>query len=121
MAVKAIKLGAYEFLEKPFDESRLAESIRRAIGEASEKKHDAARREQLTARLDSLSDRQRQVFDLAVSGMSNKEIADRLAISVRTVEIHRAWVMERMGARNIAELVRMDAIIGDGGAPPREP
>jgi two-component system response regulator FixJ len=121
MAVKAIKLGAFEFLEKPFDERRLAESIREAVATASERRRSASLASDLKARRDSLSERQRQVFDLAVTGAGNKEIAATLGISVRTVEIHRAWMMERMGARNVAELVRMDAIIGDGGAPPREP
>ncbi len=58
--------------------------------------------------LAGLTERQRQVFDLAVSGLSNKEIAGRLAISFRTVENHRAWMMERMGVRNLAELIRLD-------------
>jgi two-component system response regulator FixJ len=122
MAVKAIKLGAFEFLEKPFDERRLVDAIRDAVASASERQRSAAQARDLKARRDSLSERQRQVFDLAVTGAGNKEIAAALGISVRTVEIHRAWVMERMGARNVAELVRMDAIIGgDRGAPRQEP
>lgn len=111
MAVAAIKLGAFDFIEKPFDESRLLDSIRNATSEASSKQRTAADLAQMRARLESLTERQRQVLDLAVAGLSNKEIAERLGISFRTVENHRAWMMERMGARNLAELVRMDMIL----------
>ncbi len=107
MAVAAIKLGAFDFIEKPFDEARLLASIRDAV----EKDHDAeggrAELEKLRARFETLSLRQRQVMELAVQGFSNKEIGSRLKISPKTVENHRAWVMERIGARNIAELVRI--------------
>lgn len=108
MAVAAIKLGAFDFIEKPFDESRLLEAIRNAGGQAQRQQVAEAEIADLRARFDSLSERQRQVFNLAVAGHSNKEIAARLGISFRTVEIHRAWMMERMNARNLAELVRME-------------
>jgi two-component system response regulator FixJ len=106
MAVGAIKLGAFDFIEKPFDEKRLLESIREAVGPAREARDDSAELRQLRAQADSLSDRQREVMELAATGLSNKEIALRLRISHRTVESHRAWMMERMQARNLAELVR---------------
>ena len=108
MAVAAIKLGAFDFIEKPFDESRLIEAVRNAAGNARQRQVISAETADLRARYDGLTERQRQVLDLAVTGLSNKEIAGRLGISFRTVEIHRAWMMERMGARNLAELVRME-------------
>jgi two-component system, LuxR family, response regulator FixJ len=111
MAVSAIKLGAFDFIEKPFDESRLLESVLNATSDASSRQRTAAEVIETRARMESLTERQRQVLDLAVAGLSNKEIAERLGISFRTVENHRAWMMERMGARNLAELVRMDMML----------
>lgn len=108
MAVAAIKQGAFDFIEKPFDESRLLESIRNAAGEAQGRQIASTELTELRARFDGLTERQREVLQLAVEGLSNKEIAMRLGISFKTVESHRAWMMERMGARNLAELVRME-------------
>ena len=107
MAVAAIKIGAFDFIEKPFDENRLLASIRNAVEQGRQQMSDAAELEQLQSRFNSLSLRQRQVMELAVAGLSSKEIGKRLKISSKTVENHRAWVMERIGARNLAELVRM--------------
>jgi FixJ family two-component response regulator len=107
MAVAAIKVGAFDFIEKPFDEARLLGSIRNAVDKTQQPDIDAAELEKLQARFNTLSARQRQVMDLAVAGLSNKEIGSQLKISPKTVENHRAWVMERIGARNIAELVRL--------------
>jgi two-component system response regulator FixJ len=107
MAVAAIKVGAFDFIEKPFDEVRLLASIRNAVEQGRERDADATEVESLQTRFNTLSPRQREVMDLAVAGLSNKEIGTRLKISPKTVENHRAWVMERIGARNIAELVRI--------------
>jgi len=106
MAVAAIKVGAANFIEKPFDESRLLASVREAI-EESQQRENSDQRKDLPARFEALTTRQRQVMELAVAGLSNKEIGAQLDISPKTVENHRAWVMERIGARNIAELVRL--------------
>jgi two-component system response regulator FixJ len=107
MAVAAIKIGAFDFIEKPFDENRLLAGIRNALEQGREQRSNAAELEQLQSKFNSLSLRQRQVMELAVAGLSSKEIGIRLKISSKTVENHRAWVMERIGARNLAELVRM--------------
>jgi FixJ family two-component response regulator len=107
MAVSAIKSGAFNFIEKPFDEARLLASIRNALEIGHQKAIDAAQTEELYSRVKTLSERQRQVMELAVAGLSNKEIGSRLSISPKTVENHRAWVMERTGAKNLADLVRI--------------
>jgi len=107
MAVAAIKVGAFDFIEKPFDEARLLASIRNALNKMQQPEIDAVELEELQSRFNTLSARQRQVMELAVVGLSNKEIGSQLKISPKTVENHRAWVMERIGARNIAELVRI--------------
>lgn len=107
MAVAAIKLGAFDFIEKPFDEGRLLASIRNAVAVARQQAKDAAETQRLRSRFEMLSARQRQVMELAVAGLSNKEIGSQLNISPKTVENHRAWVMERIGAKNLAELVRI--------------
>ena len=107
MAVSAIKLGAFDFIEKPFDEYRLLASIRNAVEIGRQKTTDSAELEKLQSRFGLLSARQRQVMELAVAGYSNKEIGTMLNISPKTVENHRAWVMERVCAKNLAELVRM--------------
>jgi FixJ family two-component response regulator len=107
MAVSAVKTGAFDFIEKPFDESRLLASVREAVEKRRERVNSAADLDKMQARFELLSSRQRQVMELAAAGLSNKEIGARLKISPKTVENHRAWVMERMEARNVAELVRI--------------
>ena len=107
MAVRAVKAGAHDFLEKPFDPNRLVAGIRSAIERASSDRADQRTIEDLKERVALLSERQRQVMDLAVVGFSNKEIAQQMGITPRTVESYRAWVMEKTGAANLAELVRL--------------
>ena len=107
MAVSAVKAGAHDFLEKPFSPDRLVEAIKGAVDKAHHKLAEGQELQRLAARVNELSERQKQVMELAVKGLSNKEIAQNLRISPRTVETYRAWVMEKTGARNIAELVRL--------------
>jgi len=107
MAVSAIKNGAFDFIEKPFDEGRLLAAIQKAVAMGRQHAFDATEVEKLRSRFKTLSERQRQVMELAVAGSSNKQIGLQLNISPKTVENHRAWVMERMGAKNLAELVRI--------------
>lgn len=106
MAVRAVKLGAFDFIEKPFDEKRLLDGIWHATNQAREAKGESSDLQQARILASGLTDRQREVMELAVAGLSNKEIALRLRVSRRTVETHRAWMMERMQARNLADLVR---------------
>jgi two-component system response regulator FixJ len=107
MAVAAVKAGAHDFIEKPFDDQRLLESIGTALDAVRRKKAYEDSVQEFADRVGELSVRQRQVMDLAVQGYSNKEIAQELGISPRTVETYRAWVMEKTGARNLADLVRL--------------
>jgi len=107
MAVRAIKSGAFDFIEKPFDHQRLVESIRGAIADGRHRQSQQAQLADTMARAAELSQRQREVMALVAEGLSNKEIGIRLGLSPRTVENYRAWVMEKMGANNLAKLVRM--------------
>jgi two-component system response regulator FixJ len=111
MAVSAIKIGAFDFIEKPFDETRLLASIRNALDQTRQHMSDVVELEQIQKLFNSLSSRQREVMELAAAGLSSKQIGLKLGISGKTVEHHRAWVMERLGARNLAGLVRMAMII----------
>ena len=107
MAVSTIKLGAFDFIEKPFDHQRLVDSIKNAIQKSEQRRSREGELAEIKSRVAELSQRQREVMDLVVKGLSNKEIALKLALSPRTVENYRAWVMEKMSAGNLAELVRM--------------
>jgi two-component system response regulator FixJ len=107
MAVEAMKNGALDFIEKPFADDVLIESIGRAVNRAAEQHQSAAAAEQVRQRLESLSDRERQVLGGVVAGQPNKTIAFNLGISPRTVEVYRAGLMAKMQARSLAELVRM--------------
>ena len=111
MAVSAVKAGAHDFLQKPLDELRLLACVESAINQSREVQSDASELNDLEARVAELSARQREVMELASQGLSNKEIAAKLSISPRTVETYRAWVMERTGARNVAELVRLAVLL----------
>ena len=114
MAVRALKAGAFDFIEKPFDDRRLLDSITDAMAGTARRRTTTETVAALAARHAELSDRQRQVMNLVAEGMVNKAIAARLGISPRTVEIYRARVMEKMGARNLAELVRMALALDKG-------
>jgi two-component system response regulator FixJ len=114
MAVKAIKEGAFDFIEKPFDDERLVASITTAAEQGLKRQIEQGERADLERRRSELSPRQQEVLDLVVQGLANKEIALRLQISPRTVENYRAWAMEKMGAKNLADLVRKALILREG-------
>ena len=107
MAVKAMKAGALDFIEKPFDDDTLLATIQRALEvDASQRLQQAGRAEYAT-RLAQLTPREHEVMLMVTDGKSNKEIANELGVSAKTVEAHRARVMEKMEAHSLAELVRM--------------
>ncbi len=107
MSVRAMKAGALDFLQKPFDEQDLLEAVYRAIDRC---RQDQAHREELKeleARIRTLTPKEHEVFVLVITGMPNKNIADRLDTAEKTVKVHRASIMKKMGAQSVADLVRM--------------
>ena len=113
MAVQAMKEGAFEFIQKPFRDQDLLDRINHALKQDAENRNTVARRADIQHRLESLTPRERQVMDMVVDGAANKVIAIDLALSERTVEIHRAKVMEKMGARSVAHLVKLQLTLTD--------
>ncbi|MGB3900001.1 MAG: response regulator FixJ [Mesorhizobium sp.] len=112
MAVAAMKAGAVDFIEKPFEDETLVEAIKRAASQLEESPAAMVDTATLGVRLDSLSERERQVLSAVVAGLPNKTIGFDLGISPRTVEVHRANIMSKMQARNLPELVRMSIAMG---------
>lgn len=110
LAVEAMKAGVVDFLEKPFDEDSLLAAIRTAQ-HAPEALNEDPERERVRAILDSLSPREHEVLDGVVEGKLNKVIAHELGISPRTVEVYRANVMSKTGARGLSELIRMVLLV----------
>ncbi|MBK7847327.1 MAG: response regulator transcription factor [Zoogloea sp.] len=106
MAVAALKKGAVDFIEKPFNDTELLRLVSQCL--VSEQELRARRRQdaEVSRRLDQLTQREREVLDLIIAGKLNKQIADVLGISIKTVEVHRARVMEKMAAQSLAELVQ---------------
>lgn len=107
MAVSAIKKGAMEFIEKPFNDEVFLELVRNALARNALLRAEQAQRTTAAARASTLTQREREIMERVVAGKANKTIANELDISVKTVEMHRAHMMEKMGADSIAELVRM--------------
>jgi two-component system response regulator FixJ len=117
IAVQALKEGAFDFIEKPIDDDRLLKSVRGALEAGRRRREEAAGLDAIAARLASLTPREREVLVGLVAGHPNKTIAYDLGTSPRTIEVHRARVMEKMQARSLADLVRMAlALEGPGPA-----
>jgi two-component system response regulator FixJ len=106
MSVRAMKTGAVDFLQKPFEEQDLLDAINRAVARQRERKLKEDESEKLQLRLKALTSREYEVFSLLVTGMANKEIAYELGTSERTIKAHRARIMEKMNAGSLADLVR---------------
>jgi len=107
MAVEAMQHGATDFLQKPFADQEFAERIQRALALDQRNRTALDQKDQIRARLAALTRRELQVLQLVTLGKPNKIIAAKLGVSQRTVEIHRAHLMEKMGATSLAHLVRM--------------
>ena len=112
MAVQAMKDGAFDFLQKPFRDQELIDRINGALKLDAQNRESVDRLADLKGRHESLTPREREVLALVVDGKANKVIAIDLGLSERTVEIHRANVMEKMGARSVAHLVKMHLMLG---------
>jgi two-component system, LuxR family, response regulator FixJ len=112
LAVEAMKIGAVDFLEKPFNDDVLLASVKSALGRLEKDEQRETERFDLNARLATLSSREHEVLEGLVAGKSNKIIAFDLGISPRTVEIYRAHVMTKMNAGSLSELVRMALLAG---------
>lgn len=116
MAVAALKKGARDFVEKPFNDNELVDRVIEALAFDAGQREREAGQAGITARLATLTHRERQVMELVVAGRLNKVIADELGISMRTVEVHRAHVFEKMRVKTAVELARLLAASGEAPA-----
>jgi RNA polymerase sigma factor (sigma-70 family) len=107
MAVRAVKAGAVDFIQKPFNDQVLLDAVHRAIEQDAERRGRASQLANIQDRLSKLTPREREILDMVVAGNRNKVIAIDLGISQSTVEAHRAKVMEKMQAKSLSELMRM--------------
>ena len=107
MAVEAIQHGAFDFLQKPFRDQDLIDRVQRALAADGDNRRALSQRDAVRQRYESLTPREQEVLTLVTQGKANKVMAGDLGVSQRTVEIHRARVMEKMGAQSLAQLVRM--------------
>lgn len=112
MAVSALKRGAFDFIEKPFDDNALVDIVQSALEEDARNQARRTARVDVAARLEQLTGREREVMGLILAGKFNKVIADELNISMRTVEVHRARVFEKMGVRSAVELAQQLTLAG---------
>lgn len=106
-AVNSVKRGAFDFCEKPFSDNALVDRIEQALALSQERLNEHQHQQRLQSRLLELTERERDVMQLVVDGLPNKLIADQLDISVRTVEVHRARVFDKMDVKSAVELVKL--------------
>ena len=111
-AVKAVREGAIDFIEKPFDYKRVVSLVEDCLKRDAEDREKHERRRACAARLAQLTQREREVLELVVAGRMNREIAEKLDISIKTVEAHRAKIMEKLEVNSVAELVQATLAAG---------
>ena len=107
MAITAMKQGAFDFLRKPYNDDALIECVRRAMEAEQGLNKQYSKKLKTRQTIDDLTDREREVMNLVVKGFQNKQIAEKLGISNKTVEAHRARVMKKCGVRTLTDLVKM--------------
>ncbi|MBT8422584.1 MAG: response regulator transcription factor [Gammaproteobacteria bacterium] len=112
MAVEAMQIGAFDFVQKPFRDQDLMERVSQALSQCEEQREENEHRQEVQQRFDTLTPREKEIMSCVVMGQANKVIAIDRNVSQRTVEIHRARVMEKMAARSLADLVRMSIQLG---------
>ncbi len=112
MAVGAMKAGVYDFIEKPFNDQRLLDRIQQAIGQNSEARQREAKLAEIRQKMGNLTPREREVLRMLISGLRNREIAEELGVSQKTVEVHRANVMSKLEADRLANLVHHAMLVG---------
>jgi FixJ family two-component response regulator len=120
MTVKAMKSGAIDFLTKPFRDQDLLDAVATALERDRKRRTDDQAVSELQATFNALTPREREVMTLVTEGLMNKQIAHEIGISEITVKIHRGSAMRKMGARSLADLVRMAGVLGLKGAKPRQ-
>jgi len=118
MAVRAMKAGAVDVLTKPVREQDLLEAVNRGLAQDRQRRAEAKHDQALRSRYATLSDRERQVFSLVASGLLNKQIAEKAAITEATVKLHRSQVMKKMEAESLTDLVRMADRLAAGETSP---
>lgn len=106
-AVDAVKRGAFDFFEKPFSDNALVDRVEQALAQSAARLAERQRRRDVQARLSSLTERENEVMRRVAAGLANKQMADELAISVRTVEVHRARVFDKMAVKSAVELANL--------------
>ncbi len=116
-SVRAMRAGAIDFLTKPVDHAAIVDAIERAAAADQESRRLGEERAAVAARIASLTPREREVLELVVKGLLNKQIAHELGASIKTIKVHRGRVMDKMGVRAVADLVRMTALAGAGAVP----
>jgi FixJ family two-component response regulator len=120
LAVRAMKAGAFDFIEKPFSDQTLLDRIRAAVAHDDSLRRRRAARAEVEARLRLLTARERDVLDRVITGKSNKVIAAELQLSTKTVEVHRAHVMEKLKADSLADLIRVALLAAEHDDPTRQ-
>ena len=111
MACEAMRRGAVDFLQKPVNPQQLLDRVQEALAKDLDRRRTSAERASIDRRVSSLTSREREVVDLAVTGMMNKQIAARLGVSPQAIDAHRSKALEKMQATNVPELVRLMLVL----------